>query len=161
MFDQPSSYRQRAIARITNDLFEQSWRKGQLKRWWARLTGGSRQPPLLSDVKRQHPNLVVHELGDQPVRLEQIIGTEGKLSFDKDFHPLQRRSKNRWVSIAQAMLTDPTSLPAIDVVQIGSGYYVRDGNHRVSVAKALRHLYIDGNVTRWENGEPNGSASPS
>jgi hypothetical protein len=150
MFDPPSSYRQRSIARYADDLFEQSWRKGQFKKWWARLTNQSRQPPLLSDMRRLHPHFLVHELGDQPIRLEHIIGTEGKLSFDRDFHPLQRRSKNRWVSIAQAILNDPTSLPPIDVVQIGDDYYVRDGHHRVSVVKALGHLYIDGNVTQWD-----------
>jgi len=162
MLGPPNAYRKRQVSEIANGLFERSWRTGQLKRLWARLTGQSRQPPLLGDVRRQHPNITVHELGDHPVRIENIIGTEGKLSYDRDFHPLQRRSKGRWVSVAETMMTDPTSLPPIDVVQVGDDFYVRDGTHRVSVARALGHIYIDGNITKWafEN-EENAASSPS
>lgn len=149
MFERSSGYRERVIRYHTDDLFERVWRKGQLRRLLARLTGKSWRPRLLADVPLPD-NFTVRELGDQPVRLENIVGTEGKLSFDRDFLPRQRRLKHGWVSIARAMITDRTSLPPIDVVQIGDDYYVRDGNHRVSVAKALGHLYLDGNVTLWE-----------
>ena len=126
-------------------LFERSWRKGQLKRIWAALTGQSRLIPLLSN----HHSTDITPLGICEVRIEQIIGTEGKLSFDKDFLPLQRRSKSRWVSVAVAMMSDATLLPPIDTVQVGDDYYVRDGHHRVSVARALGHIYIDSEVTLW------------
>ena len=35
-----------------------------------------------------------------------------------------------------------TTLPPISVVDVGDGYAVRDGHHRVSVAKALGALTI-------------------
>ena len=35
------------------------------------------------------------------------------------------------------------SLPAISVVQVGDTYYVRDGHHRVSVARLLGEEYIE------------------
>lgn len=130
-------------------LFERSWRKGQWKRIWAALTGQSRLIPLLKN--HYSPDITTHELGICEIRIEQIIGTEGKLSFDKDFLPLQRRSKSRWVSVAVAMMSDATLLPPIDTVQIGDDYYVRDGHHRVSVARALGHIYIDGEVTLWKS----------
>ncbi len=150
MHDQPSPYRQRQIAQHANDLFERVYFRGQLKQWIARFMRQSRDLPLLSKVEGKYPAVPIVELGDQPVRLENIIGTTARRNFDRDFYPLQRRSKNRWTSIAQAMMTDQTSLPLIEVVQVGTDYFVTDGNHRVSVAKALNHLYIDGNVTRWE-----------
>ena len=39
-----------------------------------------------------------------------------------------------------------TSLPPISVVQIGDANAIRDGHHRVSVAKALGALTISANV---------------
>jgi hypothetical protein len=150
MREQPSPYRQREIANHADDLFERLYFWGQITKWLARFRGKSRALPLLSEIEKQYPNVPVTQLGDQPVRLEQIIGTTARRNFDCDFHPLQRRTKNRWTGIARTMIAEPTSLPSIAVVQVGPAYYVTDGNHRVSVARALKHLYIDGNVTRWE-----------
>ncbi len=149
MYDTESAAYLRQIDQRANDLFERSWRRGQFKRIAALFTGQSRHLPLLSAIEAHYEGVPVRELGVQPIRLERITGTQGKISFDRDFLPLQRRSKNRWVGVACAMLKDATSLPPIDVVQVGADYYVRDGNHRVSVAKALAHLYIDAEVTQW------------
>jgi hypothetical protein len=41
-------------------------------------------------------------------------------------------------------------LPAIDLLQVGDTYFVRDGHHRISVARALGADYIDANVTVLE-----------
>ena len=158
MYNSASEFGNRQLTQRVNDLFEQAWRLGQIKRIAALFTGQSRQLPLLSDLEARYKDAALRELGVQPIRLERITGTQGKISFDKDFLPLQRRSKNRWISAAIAILTDPTSLPPIDVVQVGDDYYVGDGNHRVSVAKALGNLYIDGEVTQWVIG---GDKSPN
>lgn len=149
MYDIESVTYLRQIDQRASDLFERAWRRGQLKRILATFTGQSRHLPLLSDIEDQYEGISTRELGVQPIRLAQITGTQGKISFDRDFLPLQRRSKNRWVGVACAMLKGATTLPPIDVVQVGADYYVRGGNHRVSVAKALDHLYIDAEVTQW------------
>ena len=149
MHSTESAYHLRQISQRANDLFERAWRRGQFKRIQALFTGESRHLPLLSDIEDQHQQSDTLELGVQPTRLERIIGTQGKISFDKDFLPLQRRSKARWVAVAQAMLLGATNLPPVDVVQVGDDSYIKDGNHRVSVAKALNYLYIDADVTRW------------
>jgi hypothetical protein len=46
------------------------------------------------------------------------------------------------------------SLPPIDVYKIGDVYFVRDGNHRVSVAKANGLTDIEANVTEVESRGP-------
>lgn len=130
-------------------LFERAWRLGQIKRILALFTGQSRLMPLLSDVEARADHIEREDPVRQAVRLENIIGTHGKLSFDRDFLPLQRRSKDRWMGICVAMQRDLISLPPISVIQVGDDYYVHDGHHRVSVARRLNYLYIDGNVTRW------------
>jgi hypothetical protein len=138
------TYQQKA-----ESLFEQAWRRGQFKRILAIFTRQSRLLPMLSTIEDRAASIEVEELETQPVRVENIIGTQGKLSFDRDFLPLQRRSKDRWVGICMAMLRDAVTLPPISVIQVGEDYYVHDGNHRVSVAKRLRRLYLEADVTRW------------
>lgn len=155
MYNQQPDYQRRIAAqRRAESLFDQAWFTGQVKRIVASILGKSRQLPLLNDARQPDAELIVTELGDQPVRLENVIGTVGKLSFDRSFHPLQRRSRNRWTSIAEVMLMDATALPPIDVVRVGDDYYVQDGHHRVSVGKTLGRLYLDGDVTVWEFDKP-------
>ena len=39
------------------------------------------------------------------------------------------------------------TLPPVDLIKIGDDYFVRDGNHRVSVARVRGQEYIDAFVT--------------
>jgi hypothetical protein len=41
-------------------------------------------------------------------------------------------------------------LPPVDLIQLGDVYLVKDGHHRISVAKALGQEVIDAEVTVWE-----------
>jgi hypothetical protein len=85
----------------------------------------------------------------QTVRVQQIRGSESRSrDFDADFHPLREFNRFRWISVAAARL-DGLSLAAVELIQIGDEYYVRDGHHRVSVARALGELYIEARVTVW------------
>jgi hypothetical protein len=69
--------------------------------------------------------------------LNQIVGTEGKRKdFDRGFFPLQTHSRERWISVAAARRTGVT-LPLVKLVWARDGYYVRDGHHRISVARAM------------------------
>lgn len=132
-------------------LFDRLWMKGQTLKFWARITGKTRNLLALSDVEHVYDDVPFHILERQSIRLEQIHGTQGRVDrFDSDFLPLARRNKQRWVSIAVAAMDNEITLPPIDVVQVGDIYYVEDGHHRVSVAKGLDKLFIDANVTVWE-----------
>jgi hypothetical protein len=83
------------------------------------------------------------DLGAQPVPIERIIGTESRQAdFDALFRPLRKTEPLRWVNIAVAWLTD-VSLPPVALLKVGEDYYVRDGHHRISVARALGQHYID------------------
>jgi hypothetical protein len=54
--------------------------------------------------------------------------------FDKDFRP-SPGTRNRWVSVWKAEQRG-TVLPPISVTAVGDSYAIRDGHHRVSVARA-------------------------
>jgi hypothetical protein len=124
----------------------------RLASWWAARWGrliGHRPPArdlmaLASRVQGQH------SLGLQTVPLAQIRGSEGRTTdFDAAFRPLADHSRGRWVSIARARLADEP-LPAVELILVDDMYYVRDGNHRISVARALGQQQIDAQVTVWD-----------
>jgi len=90
-----------------------------------------------------------HDAGLQTVSIWQIRGSENRCSdFDAKFHPLQSRTRDRWVNIAAARLMG-AMLPPVELIQVGDIYYVRDGHHRISVARAIGEEYIEGHITIW------------
>jgi hypothetical protein len=64
--------------------------------------------------------------------------------FDRCFRPAAR-AQTRWERVWLAE-QDGAVLPPISVVEVGDGYAVRDGHHRVSVAKARGAVSIDATV---------------
>jgi hypothetical protein len=86
-------------------------------------------------------------LGLQTIELDSIVGTVDRArDFDRDFRPTTPRLRERWERIAAAMRRgDP--LPPIDVYRVGDLHFVRDGHHRVSVARALGLSTIEACVT--------------
>jgi hypothetical protein len=66
--------------------------------------------------------------------------------FDRRFRPTTGRVRPRWERIATAQRKGH-AMPPIDVYRIGDMHFVKDGHHRVSVARALDHGTIDAYVT--------------
>lgn len=88
--------------------------------------------------------------GIQVVPLNQITGSEGRAhDFDADFRPCQAHNMDRWIGIAAARRMGIT-LPPVELIQVGSQYFVRDGHHRISVAWALGQVEIDAHVIVWQ-----------
>jgi hypothetical protein len=85
--------------------------------------------------------------GHEVVKLDDIVGTVDRgREFDRRFRPTSGRVRSRWEHIAAAMRRGE-SLPPVDLLRIGEIYFVRDGHHRVSVARALGRTDIDALVT--------------
>ena len=85
-------------------------------------------------------------LGMQVVPINLIAGSEGRYyDFDNHFFPKNIHLKTRWERIDEAHLTD-VILPPIKLYEIGGLYFVRDGNHRVSVARSKGVECIDAEV---------------
>lgn len=84
--------------------------------------------------------------GMEAVPVKNIVGSEGRYhDFDNHFFPKNMHLKNRWVSIDKAHLQN-VILPPIVLYEISGLFFVRDGNHRVSVAKAQGVEMIDAEV---------------
>jgi hypothetical protein len=84
--------------------------------------------------------------GMQTVDIDKIVGSEGRYKdFNSAFLPKRDFIRGRWESIDRAHLSD-VILPPIKLYEIGGVYFVRDGNHRVSVAKSQGVMAIDAEV---------------
>ncbi len=70
------------------------------------------------------------------IPLDQIVGSVGRYNdFTRDFLPKHYSMLDRWVRVEQAM-ESLEGTPPIEVYRVGDVYFVADGNHRVSVARA-------------------------
>jgi hypothetical protein len=97
-------------------------------------------------------------LGLEVIPLDSIVGTVDRTrEFDRQFRPTSGRGRVRWERVAGAMRRGE-SLPPIDVYRIGELHFVRDGHHRVSVARTLGRSDIDAYVTEVATRVPIDSA---
>jgi hypothetical protein len=88
-----------------------------------------------------------HDVGLQVVPLDAVVGTvDRNADFDRGFRPTSPRLRSRWERIAAAQRRG-ASMPPVSLYRIGDLYFVRDGHHRVSVAKSLGRSDIDAYVT--------------
>ena len=86
-------------------------------------------------------------LGLQTIPLDSIVGTvDRRREFDRSFRPTSSKVRPRWERIATAQRRGE-AMPPIDVYRIGDLHFVKDGHHRVSVARAMAFEVIDAYVT--------------
>ena len=127
---------ERAISRA-------SWRK--ILSW---LTGSDNQLLPYDEVRARLPIRGQHYVGLKQVEIDKIVGSVGRYNdFDRAFLPIQRHTQSRWMRVDRAHLEDIT-LPPVELYLIGEIYFVKDGNHRVSVARERGQAYIDAFVTQ-------------
>lgn len=129
--------------------FEQLLSTARLGKFWSTLTRRARQLASLHDLACCTP-AAQRYLGIRSVPLCQIQGSENRTQdFDRDFQPLVEHLEQRWISVAAAWLCG-VRLPPVELIQYGEIYFVRDGHHRISVARALGQTEIDAVVMQWD-----------
>ena len=92
-------------------------------------------------------NRIARRGGRREIPLCSIRGTlepSRSTQFDPDFRPAPI-ARSRWQRVWLAEERGAT-LPPISVVAVGDEYVLRDGHHRVSVARARGALTIDAMV---------------
>lgn len=110
---------------------------------------GAQERPLLSydDVRRRLHAVEGAAQVLEDVPLDAIVGSVGRYNdFTREFLPRMDSDKSRWVGVSLAM-TGPSGTPPVELYRIGGAYFVRDGNHRVSVARQLGAPTIQAYVT--------------
>lgn len=140
--------RNKIEAELSGPNFEDVYTRAVARRLLSQLTGRLDETRLLSydEVRRKIRCHDESYTGMQSVPVGAIIGSVGRYNdFDNEFLPLRRQSKERWRRINTAYHTD-TPLPAVQLYKMGDAYFVKDGNHRVSVAKKRGIAYLDAEV---------------
>ena len=80
-----------------------------------------------------------------------IQGSDGRADdFDVHFRPLNPALRRRWVDLA-VEYERGVSFPPVELVQVEDVYFVRNGHHRISVAKAFGQCEIEAVITVWES----------
>jgi hypothetical protein len=83
------------------------------------------------------------DLGILTIPVDSIVGTvDRRKEFDRAFRPTSGRVRARFEQIADAQRRG-ASMPPIDVYRVGELHFVRDGHHRVAVARAHDRDEID------------------
>jgi len=137
--------------------FDHARRKASWRNVINRLTGRRSELLRFEEVRRQLRAQGRHDAGARPVLLDAIVGSVGRYrDFDTAFLPLQTQTKRRWLSIDRAHYDD-LILPPVELYQLGEVYFVKDGNHRVSVARERGQVYVDAVVIELHAPVPIGS----
>jgi hypothetical protein len=131
------------------------WTRFEADRAFTAASRARRRAALLGRVRRPGRAMCGLPVYDEAVQrrcgprgvteipLEAVAGTtepNRAAQFDQHFRPAPL-TRSRWQRVWLAVQQDVT-LPPISVVQIGDAYAIRDGHHRVSVAKARGALTI-------------------
>ena len=136
------------------DDFERAYRRGFWRKLSSWLTGERNELLPFDAVRERIPLRGQHYIGLLEVPIEQIVGSLGRYrDFDRAFLPRQVRTRSRWVSIDSAQY-DEIILPPVELYKMGEVYFVRDGNHRVSVAREMGQEFVDAYVTEIEVSVP-------
>jgi hypothetical protein len=135
---------------IRNSLYSRVRNQGRRGQVWSALTRRSRRLFRLAEINATCTVRARSHVGIRTVPIGQIRGSQGRSNdFDRDFNPLQDRTKERWLSIAVARQRGKP-LPPVQLAQVGDVYFVQDGHHRISVARALGQRAIEAKVMIWQ-----------
>ena len=89
-----------------------------------------------------------HLVGIRGVPLDQIIGsTDRYADFTREFLPRHRFLERRWKRV-DGLVHGRAGIGPVELYRVGEIYFVRDGNHRVSVARQHKDASIRAHVWR-------------
>ena len=117
--------------------------KGFLKR-------SSRRLLPFEEVKDKLEIWFAEDLGIQNVPIDSIVGSEGRYrAFTRSFLPLQEDLRDRWKKIDQVR-ESRQDLPPVELYKVSNAYFVKDGHHRISVARVKGAKYIEARVYEYQ-----------
>jgi len=141
-------------SQAANVLYSSALARGRRGLIWSAVTGCSRELLSLDEVFKGCTVQARSSGGNRTVAIMQICGSENRIGdFDCDFNPIQDHTRDRWLNIASARQRG-RYLPPVALIEVGDRYFVRDGHHRISVARALGQGAIEASVEVWQVDQP-------
>ncbi len=130
------------------EQFQSARLRGKLEQIGAALTGKTADLFSYDEVRDKVHAIETNKRELKSIPLDSIVGSVGRYKdFTRSFLPLIEGDEFRWARV-HSLTTSLEGLPPIEVYQIGEVYFVRDGNHRVSVARDLGAKQIEAYVTQ-------------
>jgi hypothetical protein len=127
--------------------FRKARRRAILSSIFYRIRGEADELISLADAKSIVSPRAESYVGRKVVQVKQIVGSEERYTdFNRHFLPRKNFLYQRWKSIFVANLNFKT-LPPVLLYELGGLYFIRDGNHRVAVAKRRKVDFIEADVT--------------
>jgi nucleotide-binding universal stress UspA family protein len=135
---------------LAREDFRRARQQASLQEVLSRFRGKSQDLLSYEEVlRRLHTGGSGIRRGLREIPLDSIVGSTGRYTdFTRSFLPRNPSDEERWARV-MVMVTDPGGggLAPIEVVQVGDVYFVKDGHHRVSVARQLGAKTIHAYVT--------------
>lgn len=127
--------------------FDSARRRALFEDILAIISGHSDDLLSFDEVRRQLKGRQEVSRGRQTIPLDKIVGSVGRYrDFNRAFLPRGGVSQERWARLDEAW-NRLEHIPPIEVYKVGDAYFVQDGNHRVSVARANGITHIEAYVT--------------
>lgn len=138
------------IKRQAQQDFQEALRKAFWRKARAWLGKGCNDLLSYHDVFTYLKKQQQFNRGTQLVPLDQIVGSSGRSNdFDLAFYPHQNEAEDRWVNVSKAIYQGRKHPPVL-LYKVGEAYFVEDGNHRVSVARANGEATIQARVIEFD-----------
>ena len=121
-------------------------RRAALTAWFRRGDERRRELEVFAERRLGHAT-AIHGRGVHEIPVDAIVGSlepSRATLFDRCFYPASR-ARCRWTQVWLAEHRG-TVLPPISVVPVGEAYAIRDGHHRLSVARARGAVTIDATI---------------
>ena len=146
------------MSSMNDSMAEHDFQKAQTRALFSRIAHlfnpGEEDLLPFEEAKRILGPKSEHYSGLKTVLLERIVGSEGRYrDFNRHFLPRRNHLRKRWMRVDEARYED-VLLPPVRLYEMGGLYFVRDGNHRVSVARTAGQIYIDAEVVSLESKVP-------
>jgi hypothetical protein len=143
-----------------HDDFARARRRAAWAKVIARLSGRPGDVDLLlpfDEVVAALGRRDIVRLGLQSVDLDTIVGsTDRSGGFDRHFRPTSGVARERFERLAIAARRGEP-FPPVDLYRVGKLHFVKDGHHRVAVARALGWKSINAIVTEVRTVLPAGA----
>jgi hypothetical protein len=135
------------LARASRFDFSRAYQKGFWRSIFSWIKNKNNELLPFDEVIKHMPIRGQNYIGVKQIETDKIIGSVSRYhDFDRVFLPKQTHTRSRWESIDRAYFRQVV-LPPIDVYKLTDYYFVKDGNHRVSVARERGQTFMDAYVT--------------
>lgn len=137
----------------SSQKFTTARKRAILEEWLNYFKGRSNALLPFEEVKQNLRLLDSAYKGLQEIELAKIVGSAGRYrDFSRTFLPKTDNTEQRWRQLQT--VSEGVGFPPIEVYQVGEVYFVKDGNHRVSVARASGLKFIEAYVVEYKSPVP-------